>query len=763
MKRQKTSTTATAAPAKPSTVSTPRSKPTATPAKSSQPSRPATASLQTKDAKTPRTRAKADIDDDVSALLSFDKAVTAAALATSTNAAELQSPPRKRALDDDMELNMDNLPTEAFTQPDMNDANADLEKVHIPDSPYKSTGLCEKNMVATGANISVAQRARQWEEIKKQNEQEDWKSKLEAMAQQNAALVKLKREMDLKTKEMEQKAKGLEADLEREMVSKGEVSKDLDSCRALLEIKEKACRAREEEIYKLKTNVLKLEQALSDSSLQLTISNMVRKYLHTQMLTLKKNIRVYCRVRPYLPHEAGYEAGNTLANASATCKSYGNLFVFPESMHPGLASQSETWKQVLLTHKTQEQQRLAECEKSLNEGSYAAAVSVSAFAKSNDDLPAYLANNTVRDKVGIKTEEKALTSNKINTKIQQYKFDRVFNPYDSNADVYADVDELIETVVDGNNVTIFAYGQTGAGKTFTMEGTGVFPISEASRKADVFQSGFSYAYDENTGLMYRSIHTLFTRLQLLNVSGAQTCVRLHLLEVYNDQVFDLMPELEEDVYQNRGVAGNINRFADVTPVTNPRKVDIKLMKTSELTMFPLPSDTEDKMEVTVTTRPICVSNVDEMYSLISLARARRVRCTAMNERSSRSHLIVRIYVDYQDAYGNMARSMLNLIDLCGSERMNKTGLSGDGAAETIEINKGLTALGDVIVALNNPSERKHVPYRNNTLTHMLQPCLEAKNAKTLMIVNCSAVEAHINETLSSLRFANKVNSCVLNK
>ena len=116
-----------------------------------------------------------------------------------------------------------------------------------------------------------------------------------------------------------------------------------------------------------------------------------------------------------------------------------------------------------------------------------------------------------------------------------------------------------------------------------------------------------------------------------------------------------------------------------------------------------------------------------------------------NERSSRSHLIFTIKID---------KSTLNLIDLAGSERLNTTKVEGERQKETLAINKSLSALADVISALK---EKRHVPYRNSKLTFMLQNYLGSPSSKTLMIVNLNPIS--INESLCSLRFAAKVNTC----
>ncbi|CAI4212922.1 unnamed protein product [Parascedosporium putredinis] len=135
---------------------------------------------------------------------------------------------------------------------------------------------------------------------------------------------------------------------------------------------------------------------------------------------------------------------------------------------------------------------------------------------------------------------------------------------------------------------------------------------------------------------------------------------------------------------------------------------------------------------------------------------RTVAATKANERSSRSHsvFILRL-VGENSATGERCEGTLNLVDLAGSERLKHSQVEGDRMRETQNINKSLSCLGDVIDALGRGSA--HVPYRNSKLTHLLQYSLGG-NSKTLMFVMVSPLEAHLKETLTSLRFAAKVHN-----
>lgn len=295
-----------------------------------------------------------------------------------------------------------------------------------------------------------------------------------------------------------------------------------------------------------------------------------------------------------------------------------------------------------------------------------------------------------------------------------FSFDRVFSPSNSQSDCFDEISQLVQSALDGYKVCIFAYGQTGSGKTFTMEGDNSSP--------------------ELLGMIPRSVRLIFESTLLLSQKGWSFLFECSFLEIYNETLKDLLCSSSTTNASNASIT---------TTNVNATKYDIKHLDGS----------------TTVTNLTICpVKDVSDVEELLSKAqRNRSVGQTLCNEHSSRSHSVFTLKISGQNLVtSEKVEGILNLIDLAGSERLKESGASGDRLKETQAINKSLSSLGDVIHSLSN--KEAHIPYRNSKLTYLLQNSLGG-NSKTLMFVNISPVLESISETISSLRFATKVNSC----
>jgi len=279
----------------------------------------------------------------------------------------------------------------------------------------------------------------------------------------------------------------------------------------------------------------------------------------------------------------------------------------------------------------------------------------------------------------------------------EFSFDRVFGPSSKQEHIFDEISQLVQSAIDGYNVCIFAYGQTGSGKTFTMEG------------------GDS---DANEGMIPRSVRLIFATCNELKSKGWTYKIEASFLEIYNEQIRDLL--------------GNGSSNHEIRLVNN---------------------------EVVVTNLRIEeVTNEGQVNHLLARAQQQRaVAATSCNEHSSRSHSVLRLKLSgINSATTETSHGVLYMVDLAGSERLKESGATGDRLTETKHINRSLSNLGNVIMALS--SKEQHIPFRNSKLTFLLQQALGG-SAKTLMFVNVSPKESCTNETINSLRFAAKVNQC----
>ncbi|EJT52997.1 kinesin [Trichosporon asahii var. asahii CBS 2479] len=314
-----------------------------------------------------------------------------------------------------------------------------------------------------------------------------------------------------------------------------------------------------------------------------------------------------------------------------------------------------------------------------------------------------LAAETGQSQLEVRTKSESATG-KEREQVLSFQFDKVFQPKDGQQAVFEEISMLAQSVLDGYNVCIFAYGQTGSGKSWTMEG-GDTP--------------------ETAGMIPRAIEMIFAVSAQLRDRGWKYTMEGTFLEVYNDVINDLLGSGQFDT----------------------KRHEIKI-------------DKDNNMTVTDTVS-LPLSNPQQVSTLLEKARSRRaVAATLMNERSSRSHSVFALKVrGYNPLTDESSQGILNLVDLAGSERLAQSGAgeNKDRLKETININKSLSALADVIGALGQGQQGGHVPYRNSTLTRLLQTSLSG-SSKTLMLCNLSPLAAHLGETVCSLRFATKVNT-----
>ncbi|CAH8390031.1 unnamed protein product [Eruca vesicaria subsp. sativa] len=297
-----------------------------------------------------------------------------------------------------------------------------------------------------------------------------------------------------------------------------------------------------------------------------------------------------------------------------------------------------------------------------------------------------------------------------NAQKHSFTFDKVFLPNTTQEDVFIEISQLVQSALDGYKVCIFAYGQTGSGKTYTMMG----------KPGNV----------EEKGLIPRCLEQIFETRQSLRSQGWKYELQVSMLEIYNETIRDLLSTNKEAVRTDNGVS--------------PQKHAIK-------------HDAHGNTHVAELTILDVKSSREVSFLLDHAARNRSVGKTQMNEQSSRSHFVFTLRISgVNESTEQQVQGVLNLIDLAGSERLSKSGSTGDRLKETQAINKSLSSLGDVIFALAKKDD--HVPFRNSKLTYLLQPCLGG-DSKTLMFVNIAPESSSTGESLCSLRFAARVNAC----
>lgn len=300
--------------------------------------------------------------------------------------------------------------------------------------------------------------------------------------------------------------------------------------------------------------------------------------------------------------------------------------------------------------------------------------------------------------IAVRGPEERNSLGKVTQKTYPFEFDRVFTPQVQNEDIFGEISQLVQSALDGYNVCIFCYGQTGSGKTYTMSSAdGMIPRA--------------------TKMIYETVSKLKEKSWNYTMEG-------NFIEVYNEELNDLLTSAKEQ--------------------DGKRKLEIR-------------HDEVKKTTTVLNCKSVTLDSENTVELMLNQAQKNRsVAATKSNERSSRSHSVFTLkLVGENSATHERCEGTLNLVDLAGSERLKQSGAEGDRMKETQNINASLKSLGDVIEALG--SGQKHIPYRNSKLTYLLRYSLGG-NSKTLMFVMVSPLEAHLNETLSSLRFATKVST-----
>ncbi|XP_059481232.1 kinesin-like protein KIF11-B [Neocloeon triangulifer] len=313
--------------------------------------------------------------------------------------------------------------------------------------------------------------------------------------------------------------------------------------------------------------------------------------------------------------------------------------------------------------------------------------------------------------VELKKDREVIVRDRTNLAMTKtFTFDKAFGPNSKQVDVYKAVAQpMISEVLEGYNCTIFAYGQTGTGKTFTMEG---------ERSND----DMTWEKDPLCGLVPRVLSHMFDELRLKNI---EFTMAVSYLELYNEELIDLLSPEEDN---------------------------------SKLRLF---EDAQSKGSVIVQgLTDVRVLDKKQVYDILSRgSKKRQTAATFMNATSSRSHTIFMVTIHIREsteAGEDLIRTgKINLVDLAGSENISRSGATNQRAKEAGNINQSLLTLGRVITSL--VEKTPHIPYRESKLTRLLQDSLGGKT-KTAIVATVSPVLANLEETLSTLDYAHRAKS-----
>lgn len=249
----------------------------------------------------------------------------------------------------------------------------------------------------------------------------------------------------------------------------------------------------------------------------------------------------------------------------------------------------------------------------------------------------------------------------VSRKNNNFAFDRVFGPSTQNTEVFDEISQLVQSALDGYNVCIFCYGQTGSGKTHTMS--------------------------SNDGMIPLAVHQIYETAQSLEEKGWRYTMEGNFVEVYNENLNDLLGNPDELDKKKHEIRHDMQRGKTIITDINTVRLD----------------------------SPEMVESI-----LKSAAANRSVAATKANERSSRSHSVFILkLIGENHITGERSEGTLNLVDLAGSERLSHSGATGERLKETQNINRSLSSLGDVIAALGQGKDGGHIPYRNSKVCFIL--------------------------------------------
>ena len=315
-----------------------------------------------------------------------------------------------------------------------------------------------------------------------------------------------------------------------------------------------------------------------------------------------------------------------------------------------------------------------------------------------------------------------------------FRFDKVLPPHCKQEQVYSEVEPIVRSVLDGFNATIFAYGQTSSGKTFTMEGV---------------------VDDEHLrGVIPRMVSTIFSGIESA-ATTVEFALRVSMIEVYQERIRDLLTADSGNGTDAISPGTSAQNNGSIAGATEVDPCNLRVFEDAARGIY-VAGATE-----------VMIGAPSEVLDVLRRGqRSRAAGATGMNANSSRSHSVFMLFLEQRDLLALSTKvGKLYLVDLAGSEKVQKTKAHGQRLEEAKHINKSLSTLGMVITALTD-GKSTHIPYRDSKLTRVLQESLGG-NARTALIICCSPAAYNQAETLSTLRFGSRaklmVNKATVNE
>ena len=329
-----------------------------------------------------------------------------------------------------------------------------------------------------------------------------------------------------------------------------------------------------------------------------------------------------------------------------------------------------------------------------------------------------------------------ITTENDNKEPLSFSFDYIFNENSSQAEIFEHCGKNIcDSALKGYNGTIFAYGQSGSGKTFTLLGKSITFHKKSNSKLTLNTSAKNIT---------KNLNKTFIETDRKNLLTEESHFINYTYNI-NDQKIGLIPRIIYYLYNNTILDNNYTiKFSFIEIYNNQIKDLFDINNTKQIKINEINNQTINPVKKIIINNPEQAINLITEYNIL-----RHTGFTDLNEHSSRSHAIISFYIE-KNTNLKIKKSVFHVIDLAGSERQKKSNATDKTLKEAGQINKSLFLLSDVIQSIID--KKQHIPYRNCILTYMLKDSLGG-NAKTCIIATISPFEKDFEETISTLRFA----------